>query len=435
MIQYILISTIIIACIVFVLIKIQYPFWNIQPVFHSYDFIRKLYSSPFHIYNYRPIKTKFCDFNRIHTVDYNDANQQEKEHLIELIQCYYISTEHILYNIMAPQIDAYLTGFGEPVYFSLYTEPKYQLVPMKINTTNVYPTISGEAESILDVISVEKPIGCIVSRPAILYYYDPTIYRKKPLPIYLIDYLCVHREKTTENERKMINRKLLQTHEYNQRSKNPNSITTIIKKEIELFDGVIPLLYYNTYTFYLRNIHFPRLPPHTEVIQIHKENTDLLYDYLYSGEQAEILQRFDIIIVTDFGNIIAQINQRLLYVYCLRKQGVILGFYFLKDAKMQYDDIDGKTLHVMSSILTSQTITPKQEQMFYLGYLCSLRQIIKREPEYKMLLFEDIGHNKILYEYWRGKNTPVFINKTAYYSFNWIYPSSPIPNHRCFILQ
>lgn len=435
MIQYIVISLVAIVTVVFVFIKLYYPFWNIQPVFHSYDFMRKLYSSPFHIYKYRPIKTKFCDFTRIRTADYLDATPQEKENILELIQCYYISTERILYNIMASDIDAYLTGFGEPVYISLYTESKYELIPMKINTPNVYPTISGEAESIIDVITIEKPIGCILSRPATLYYYDPTAYKKKPLIIYVIDYLCVHREKTTEKDRKLVNRKLLQTHEYNQRSKNPNSITTIIKKEIELFDGVVPLLYYNTYTFYLRNIHFPRLPPHVEVIQIQKDNTELLYDYVYSGEQALTSNRFDIIILADFGNILAQINQRLLYVYCLRKQGTILGFYFIKNAKMQYDDIDGKTLHLMSSILMLQSITPIQEQMFYLGYLSSLRQIIKREPEYKMLLFEDIGHNKILYEYWREKHTPVFINKTAYYSFNWVYPCSPIPNHRCFILQ
>jgi len=73
--------------------------------------------------------------------------------------------------------------------------------------------------------------------------------------------------------------------------------------------------------------------------------------------------------------------------------------------------------------------------LFYLGFLHGLQQIIHKQPEFKMLLIEDIGHNTIILNGWRAKHTPVFVNKTAYYTYNFIYPSSPLSNEKCFILE
>ena len=61
--------------------------------------------------------------------------------------------------------------------------------------------------------------------------------------------------------------------------------------------------------------------------------------------------------------------------------------------------------------------------------------ILKKEKSYSMLLFEDNGHNEILLNLWNTNNIPVFTNKTAYYLYNFIYPSSPIEKKRVFILQ
>ena len=33
-----------------------------------------------------------------------------------------------------------------------------------------------------------------------------------------------------------------------------------------------------------------------------------------------------------------------------------------------------------------------------------------------------------------SQNTPVFTNNTAYYTFNWIYPNSPLNYERCLFL-
>jgi hypothetical protein len=108
--------------------------------------------------------------------------------------------------------------------------------------------------------------------------------------------------------------------------------------------------------------------------------------------------------------------------------------YFIKDAKMQYEklnqeDIENNTLQCICSITNCES-----NQIFYLGYLHGLRQIIEKDRKYRMILMEEIGHNCYLVNIWHKNHTPIFINDTAYYLFNMIYPRSPICPERCFIL-
>ena len=422
MVEYILLISITLIILLFAYIKIKYPFWNNQPVFHTYDYWRNFYIIPFIIYKYRPIKTKYCDFDHVKTKAYLDTIDKTRERIQDLLQCYYINTDRILHTIQSADIDAYLTGHAEPAYISLYNEPRYQVLDISTNTSHIN-----------DVITIPVPLGCITSRPLRLFYHnekESQLYTF--LPIYYIDYLCVHREKEKDYDKKQIYRKLLQTHEYNQRIENPNIVATLIKKEIDLFDGVVPLVEYTTYTFFLRNIHFDPLLPHFEVIQINNENSDILFDFLHLIENQH-MPDIDILVMPDIGNLLALIKQRLLIVYCLRRKREIYGFYFIKDMKMQYEDVEGNTLQVIGSI--TQLDYHERQEVFYMGFLHSLRQIVKNAPEYKMLLFENIGHNMILLRYWMKKHTSIFMNKTAYYTYNFIYPRSPISNERCIFLM
>jgi hypothetical protein len=419
MIQYILLSTTIVFLSIFVYIKIRYPFWNNQPVYHSYDFWRYNYSSQFVVSQYRPIKTKYCDFSNIKTTDYSEISEYEKTNLTNLLQCYYIPTEEIIHNIQTNDVDAYLTGQSMPSFVSLYIDIEYKVHYDKTSIETVEPRL--------------KPTGCISSRCMKFLYKEKSNSRTYvETPIYYIDFLAVNPEKDV----KALSRKLLQTHEYNQRIKNQKVLVSLIKKEIELFDGVVPLVHFRTYLFHLRNIHFPKLPPHHEVLQITTENIDIILDFFYLLKNSINTNpfSFDIMISLEVGNIIALIKQRLLYVFCLRNGENILGIYFVKDAKMQYEklnqaDIDNNTLHCIGSITNCES-----NQVFYLGYLHGLRQIIEKNREFKMILMEEIGHNCYLVNLWREKHTPVFINDTAYYLFNMIYPMSPTTPEKCLIL-
>lgn len=413
MLHYILISFTLVFLSIFAFIKLKYPFWNNQPVFHRYDYWRFFYSIPFIIQKYRPCKTKFCDFENIQTRDYLEMNQTEKEAVIDVLQCYYIPSESVIHTLKDLDLDAVLTGQLETSYISRYIENEYKAI-----TNNA----SGENTEIL---TIPKTIGTICSHSLQFYYKEPT--QKSigyvNMPVYFIDYLCVNRKKDI----KTLSRKLLQTHEYNQRLRNPKVLVSLLKKEIELFDGIIPLVEYPTFTFELRNIHFPPLPPHFEVLEINPENLDILLDFLFGQKQTPV---FDIMIYPDIGNMTALIKRRLLHIYCLRNGSEIYGIYFLKDAKMQYEnDQEINTLQLVGSMANSDSL-----ELFYLGYLHGLRQLIKRNITFKYILMELLGHNCALFNFWREKHTPINNSETAYYLYNMVYPISPLGKERCFIL-
>jgi hypothetical protein len=369
------------------------------------------------------MKTKFCEFNQIKTIPYLDTTQQQRKEICYFLQANYIQNDRILLTIMDKDLDSTFTGQNEASYVSIYHEKKLEF--SKIDASNNFTSQYD------DIISTLKPIGYVLSRHLKFYYKEShfdQIYSE--LPIYYIDIICAKREL----DQKKVNRQLLQTHEYNQREKNPTVICSLIKKEIDLFEGVIPLLEYPTYVFHLRNITFPPLPTHFHTTYIDLEHITILTDFLYVQTHLDLeksSKHFNIMVISDMGNLIAQIKQGILYAYCLRNGEHVYGFYFIKDAKMQYEDIEGHTLQCVGSIMNCDSAS-----VFYQGFLHSLYDIIKTKKtvKYQMLMFEQISDNTILLEYWREKHTPVFTNNTAYYTFNLIFPRSPIFAERCFVL-
>jgi hypothetical protein len=420
MIEYILLVITVSFIIFYAYIKLKFPFWNNQPVFHSYDYWRFFYYTPFLVYKYRPMKTKFCEFNQIRTYPFLETSSQQRKEICYLLQSNYILNDRIIFTILENDLTAQYSGHNEPTFLSIYTEKNYDL------HKSIDPSFLLQYEN---VITSLKPIGCVLSKP-LHFYYKESIHDNMytEIPIYYIDIICANREL----DQKKLNRQLLQTHEYNQRIKNPVIQCSLIKKEIDLFDGVIPLIEYYTYVFYLRNLTFPPLPPHFHVTHVDLEHTDILTDFLYEQTHLDLQlskKHFDIMAVSDMGSYIALIKQNLLHVYCLRNGEHIYGFYFIKDAKMQYEDIEGDTLQIVGSIMNCDS-----PSLFYSGFLHSLHHIIKKQTRYKMLMFEAISDNIVLLEYWRERNTSVFSNKTAYYTFNLIYPSSPLMPQKCLIL-
>ena len=197
-------SIFILFLVIFILayIKIRYPFWNLQPVYHSYDFWNLFISKPYIVYKFRPVKNKFCDFINVKTKSYFDLTIKEQELFVNLIQCYHISSDKLLYIMNKENIATYFIGQSETPYISFYNE-------ITINKDN-------------------NPIGCISSRSVNI------ILPEKTYISYFFDYMSINREHTDVK----IVRRLIQTHEYNQRILNPKIQVSIFKKEIELYDYI-----------------------------------------------------------------------------------------------------------------------------------------------------------------------------------------------------
>ena len=356
-------------------IKIRYPFWNIQPVFHTYDHWRYLYQTPF-IISRSLNQTKFCDF-QVKTYSYIDTTLEQRAKWVDLLRCYYIPSDRIVFTITESILHDYMTG-SDPAYVSFFQE-----------------TRANEL----------GPIGCISSRPVDLYLGSSKI------PGYFWDFICSKRECKTRN----LTRKLIQTHEYNQRLHTARFVS-LFKKEVHLCEGIVPLTTYPIYTFYIKNEPVPDLPMGT---------------YIDSKADWTIDKSFRFHGIADAGILANMIKNKQLYICCLKVTTNILAYYFFKDANVQYEtsqaEMDCNTLVFTASMRTQEC----SDALFFLGFMHSMKTIFKNSSKrhgkrgpYTMLLFESISHNVELLENWKARNEVLSQHDAAYYLYNMVFPRS-----------
>ena len=411
MFQYICYTLICTCILLWMIIKVKYPFWNIQPVIHSYDYWRFLYREPFTIYKYVPIKTKFCDFDQIFTFSYYDFSDQQKKYLINLLQCYYLPDGNWIHNIHPQNIKSYFSGHREPSFVSLFYEKL-----LKEDKTTIY---------------LPEPTGCITSIPVNVYFL-PTLREQHytKLSVYFMNYLTIYknRDKTT------MNRSLFQTHEYNQRVLNSTIQHSLFKKEGHLYDGILPYIEWDTYMYKLRELKFPSLPPHLQVSLIDHKNNNMLFDFITMHTRGDFQHQvclFNTFIFPDYTNLIELIKEQMLMIFCLYKGQEILGVYVFKDILQQNEDSGGFTIRLIASISNIEDTTT-----FYTGFLFSLQRLLKTHNKFKFFMLDNCSHNFLLYDTWKSQmGKPIETSRTGYYLFNFIHPSSPLDEKKtCIIL-
>jgi len=414
--QYIVVTLTIIYLVVYATIKIKYPFWNNQPVYHTYDFWRAWWSEPFFIYKYRPIKTKFYNPFCVQTLPYLETTSDQKSQVLDLLRSNYISNDRILLTLQEKDLDAACAGHLDTPYISFYVDKKFKRIAPKV------------LESLENQDNIS---GLILSNSINIYVQSsPQDKTYSEIPMYFMDFLCVHRELDPSKKTRMI-RELFQTHEFKQRLYQPAVLGSLFKREIDLLEGIVPLVQYTSYVYYLRDLGFRALPPHFHVVQITAETMDLFADFMFVQTHLDLEKsnHLTLLSMTNLGNYVETIKQNTTYVFCLKRGEHVYAIYFFKDAKMCYEDLEGDTLQCYGSFCNTESLS-----VFYLGFLHALHQIVKKYPNFKLMMWENLGDSVLLHQKWREKNTPIFENKAAYYTFNWVHPGSPLQPEKCLFL-
>lgn len=408
---YLIISFIVVF--IFFYIKIKYPFWNIQPVFHNYDYWNYLIPNSFIIRNI-PLKTKYYKPEMVRTIKFSEANEEQINKYIDLLQCYYIPSEKVIYNIKKENIMSIFSGYNESSpYLSFYNEKKY-VIDFSNNVTNI--------------LSIDNIVGCMVSRPINIYIYLASCSPQQHNGMYW-DFICMK----PKYKELYLSRNLIQTHEYNCRIYSPDVYISIFKKETELCNGVIPITQYKYYTYYLRKINIQKLPEHFILIRIFKENIDILHDIVNMFSNSYTKQPFVIYGIISVANLISMIENEIIYVFCLKKREHIYGIYFLKDSFTNYEDIeDGNTIQLIGSINNTNFVS-----IFYNGFQHALRELgkIKHIKKYQIIIIEALSHNKLLLPFWNKSYSPIFENDSAYYFYNFVCLGSPYPSEKCLFIM
>ena len=446
----------------FVYIKLQYPFWNLQPVFHSYYKWTVLFSSVFpfssvflfssgspYIIQKLPIKNKFCNFDAVitktYSVDYNNDNFRE---LVYLLQNHSIKSDSIIYTITEANLKPFLIGHNDPVYISMFYENIYVYNNDLLTSIDISGQYNIKQYNIKQSNIIQKPIGSIISRPMDIIYSDKNN-EIVNLKSYYWDYICINREQ--KNKTKIY--ELIQTHEYSQRIKSPDISISIFKREANLCEGVVPLVEYDTYTFYLDNQRVIALPDHFIVIIINNTNYNILFDFLREQQQHQQKQQqqnkssnrntFDFYITPCIGSLISLIETNNIFVYCLKKREHIYGLYFIKNTQRHYEDpidrpvnkqVNTNNNGINSISLISSINNSTSKTLFIQGFIFALRDILKINSSFKMLNIENLAHNPQILEYFILNNNPINKTKTAYYLYNYYFPGSPISNEKIFVI-
>lgn len=432
---HLLILSIFLIIIIFAYIKLTYPFWSTQPVYHTYDFWRSWYSEPFLIESGYPNKTRFYNSKKIKTMDYLDLSDSNKKQAVDIIQSYSIPDESAIHMFHLGNLDTYMTGQSYPSYVSFYFEDIFITLPRSLT---MEPLITDQ--TIIDI--VQKPIGCITSRAVELYMNN------NKNTVYFLDFITVNREKSSINLN--ISRELIQTHEYNQRKKNidiymtekekPPIQISLFKKETTLSEGIIPLVSYKSTMVFITNQGLRKLPPHYILVKIHSRNIQILMDFIEISKT-----QFQCFGIPEVSNISGLIHAGLLKVFIIQKGKEIYAAYFFRDSRTQFDGAgisnynfsktDGALLILCGSIRNTNS-----KDLFYMGFLQSLRMILRETDIFKILLIEGISQNIEIMERYiqldKINNNQQIIgeNPSAYYLYNYVIPKQPFSPESCFMV-
>lgn len=369
----------------FVYIKLRYPFWNTQPVRHTYSWIPR----DGVLYTVLP-RTKFYDTTgRVSTKVWSSVSNTELDEMCRLLQSHWIPSDRLFCGILAPD----LAASGASVV-SVFRE-------------KVYTTGKDDPDT--------KLLGLVLSRPAKLWVNCIHSLDKTHVDILVQDYLTVLRDRPVDDTRR-----LFDTHEYNCRLLKPDVQVSVFKKEVELLEGVVPLVQYEGYTFYLRNLKLRKLPRDFRVVRVQKENTDLLHDFLRSG-----IQMFDVAITLNIEVLLNMLKTNQMYMYALKRGDQVFALYWFKNAHVKWDL--GDTLHFVASFKNTENA-----DLFSLGFSHSLREVLREFREYRILMIDDIGHNGSVVDLWTRTHDIIVKTQCAYYLYN--YGMEPMSREKCLVI-
>lgn len=402
---------------VFAYIKLMYPFWNSQPVFHTYDFWRYWTSIPFIIMHKKGqgIKpSKFCDFDHVLTLNYLDMPTDLKSDLIDFLQCHYISDETVLFLFHKENLDAYHSGHLFPSYVSFYMSTYSDLD-------------SGHNMGIVQKKRIE---ACIISRSVSLKFFrganaDDRIGVRT---IYFMDFIALRRGSDITFSRKLMATHCWRTLEigsFSQLLDNDNHDIkgAIFRKEGIGFVGIRPFFSFDAHLYKIDgSFTKPLLPIHFSVVNIHDKNVELFTDFLDSIFHSHTDNDHSLVVVSSIPNLMDLVKRRVLFIYLIVRNSECFCLYLFRDTRTQYDFANGDNGALLQFVCSIQK--SNSYELFYRGFLNSLHDILNHGSGkiFRYLMVDDMGDNRSIISEFPAS---AFLEKIAvnYYGYNLVMPT------------
>tara|TARA_B100001769_G_scaffold275316_1_gene277156 strand:- start:1024 stop:2190 length:1167 start_codon:yes stop_codon:yes gene_type:complete len=367
-------------------IKICYPFWCNQPVYHIYDLFGRFKLNTI-ISNDLPNINKYVNIIDIKTYKYNELDDTQLNEICDFIRNNYSRKSQIVeYIPKNHNILEYLKASNHPSFINVYIEPN---ITKKIKN-NYYSVMSA------------RPLNV-------------TINNKHLFSTYYVDNLCVIEAMRKKN----IANKSIQTFHYNG-SRIYSKIKTVLFKRENKLTAIVPLTIFNIKAFDISQISFIKFPHEMyKVIEISSENINIFVEFVNS-KKSDLLCT----ILPDLSNLLSNIkvNNISLYGILLNKQLVCI--YVFRDSATYYNKIN--SIELLASLENCDT------NIFVAGFTQALSLVCKKMEAGKVIMDESSANIIICNYLSKIKKTPFLITNGAYYFYN--YRTSTIPPSKCFIL-
>jgi hypothetical protein len=205
---------------------------------------------------------------------------------------------------------------------------------------------------------------------------------------------------------------IIQTHEYNQRHLNKNVVVSLFKREDEL-TGIVPLCVYSTYGFSVNKwTKPPELHALYKLLEINSQNFHFLFDFIKNNSK-----KFGIVINAEVTNIIELIKTKNIFIYVILLDDEIICAYFYRKSCTFIE----KNMEVLSCFAS---INNTDNNTFIQGFKISFWKIAA-ENFFGFSAIEEISHNHIIIDNLKIKTAPLVISPTAYFFYNFAYPTFP----------
>jgi hypothetical protein len=384
---YILFFSTLIVILIYIYIRLKFGFWALQPVFHIYD-IHYIFSPPGIIIHYLPEKNKYTNFKNIETILYSELSDIKKTNFVNFIKLHYLQNKDNIFSPLSENVLPYFNSHSDKSFISFYNEDRL-IFDLKKGTN----------------IPDKKTIGIMSSRPIHIFINNGN--KDAKFDAYYVDYLCV--DKTFR--KKGIAPQIIQTHHYNQRHINKNIAVSLFKREDEL-TGIVPLCVYSTYGFSVDKWTKPNeLHSQYRLIEINQQNFHFLNDYIKSN-----YSNFDIIINTEFTNIIELIKTKNIFIYAIMFNNKFISCYFYRKSCIFIE----KNREVLSCFASINNCD--DNVTFVQGFKLSFWKIAN-ENYFGFAAIENLSHNNIIINDIVLKTTPLVVSPTAYFFYNFAYPT------------
>ena len=341
-----IISRIVLTIIIFYLclvgyIKLNFPFWSRQPVFHFYNLYYWIKPNQV-IEKELPENGRFFD-DKIEFDEYKNLSAEKKDLFLEFIKNNYMPNEYEKYEPTRESIDHIFEKHHNKSFISL-----------KIYNQKILSSV------------ISTPLNFTINGEKLLAYYA--------------DYLCV--DKIHRN--KMYAGIQAYTHYYYGRNNTDNNVVLFKRENKSNF--IVPFSVYNNYMFKIDNwkLCYTFDQPNISVVFVNKSNLNKFNQIFQESKQ-----KFNVFISHDLGHIFHMIDKNHLIICCLMVNQVFVSYYVFKNPYTRYYGV--KSLENCASYKGEGI----DDNLFTLGYMISM-SLVSKDLQSKVVLIEDLADNDLI---------------------------------------